>query len=102
MLRGYKLLFKEKGINESLISERNHFLEVPEDDFVWSSEQILFNPFSLNEAAIMVDIMDVKDKSLKYNIAYGREKRVKFREQFISIWNKKAKEEEKIDIANYE
>jgi len=102
MLRSYKLLFKKKGIGEEFVLKRSYFVAIKEDDFVWSSEQILFDPFGLNESAIMVDIMDIKDKSLKYNIAYGRQKRVTFRRQFILIWNKNTeKEEDKIDINNY-
>jgi len=101
MLRSYKMLFSKKEIEEKLVEERNYFLAIPEDDFVWSSEQILFNPFGLNEAAIMVDIMDAKDKSLKFNIAFGREKRVNFRRQLVSTWNKHAKKECRIDVNNY-
>jgi len=102
MLRQYKLMFRDKGIDEKFILERNYFLPIPEDDFVWSSEQILFNPFDLKEDAIMVDIMDVKDKSLKYNIAYGTSKRVNFRRQFVSIWNKHSEEKDKIDVSKYQ
>jgi hypothetical protein len=102
MVRSYKLLFKKEGIDEDLVSKRAYFLAIKEDDFVWSSEQILFNPFSLEENAIMVDIMDVKDKSLKYNIAYGHQKQVTFRGQFMSIWNKHTeKEPDKINTDNY-
>jgi hypothetical protein len=102
MLRFYTALFKERSIDVRFVLERNYFLPVKEDDFVWSSEQILFDPFDLEEAAIMVDIMDVKDKSLKYNIAYGHEKRVNFRRQFMSVWNKYTeKGEDKIDENKY-
>jgi hypothetical protein len=102
MLRSYKLLFKKHGVDVKYVLKRNYFLPMKEGDFVWSSEQILFNPFDLKEEAIMVAIMDVKDKSLKFNIAYGLEKRISFRKQFISIWNKYAeKEEDKIDINKY-
>jgi hypothetical protein len=102
MIRSYKLLFRENGIDEEMVSKTTYFLPIQDADFVWSCEQILFNPFGLKEAAIMVDIMEGKEKSPKYNIAYGSEKRLNFRRQFMFFWNKHTvKEEDKIDESKY-
>ena len=98
MYRVYGMLLKQNNTTDGHLDELVKFLPVKPQDFFWSSEQILFNPFTLKESAIMVDIMDVRDKTLKFNIEYGRHKRVEFRKQFISYWNRFCKPEDVINI----
>jgi len=86
MKRVYEMLFKDKGKDPSVLSKLIMFLGVPNEEFYWASEQIIFNPFELDERAIMVDIMDVRDKTLKFNIEFGR------------YWNGHCNEEDKIII----
>ncbi len=88
MMHRYRINYKNAGKNVAEISEKVKFLPVKSNNFFWSCEQILFNPFKLDERGIMVDIMDVRDKTLKFNIEFGLLKRVSFREQFIRYWNK--------------
>lgn len=102
MLRYYKKVFEEKGKNILDLEKQVQFLAVKPDKFFWSSEQIIFNPFALNERAILVDAMDVRDRTLKFNIEFGHDKRVAFREQFISYWNSNIKlAEKRININEY-
>ena len=99
MLRYYKQIIRQLklsvDINKSVL-----FLPVAEENFFWSCEQIIYNPFALNERAIMVDIMDVRDKTLKFNIEFGRNKRLVFRNQFVAYWNSHS--EQKIDLKEYD
>jgi len=56
----------------------------------------------VNEMAIAVDIMDVRDRTLKFNIEFGLNKRIGFRKQFIDFWNSNINNKNnKIDISNY-
>ncbi len=86
MMRIYRLKLKGKPAEQTL-AKQVQFLPVKSDRFYWSCEQILFNPMGLEERAIMVDIMDVRDRTLKFNVEYGLQKRMQFRKQFISYWN---------------
>lgn len=102
MLRLYKMYFNKKGKNILDLNNQVQFLPVNSSDFNWSTEQILFNPFSVNEMAIAVDIMDVRDRTLKFNIEFGLNKRIGFRKQFIDFWNSNINNKNnKIDISNY-
>lgn len=102
MLRYYKKVFAQNGKSIADLERQVQYLAVKPDKFYWSSEQIIFNPFALNERAILVDAMDVRDRTLKFNIEFGHDKRVAFREQFISYWNANIKSsEKKIDINKY-
>lgn len=102
MERYYKQAFDEQGKDIQQLNEQVQFLPVVQDDFYWACEQIIFNPLTSVERAIMVDVMDVRDRTLKFNIEIGRGKRVVFRNQFISYWNNSQKDEKrKIDVANY-
>ena len=92
MSRVYALLMQKAGKPGTELTKRLQFLPVKPDDFMWPSEQILFNPFQLEERAILVDAMDVKDKTRKFNIEFGRRKRLLFRDQFISYWNRHVSE----------
>ncbi|OUQ02755.1 DUF4062 domain-containing protein [Thomasclavelia spiroformis] len=96
MMRKYKTEFKYMKKELSLLEEQIQFLGVKPNKFYWSSEQIIFNPFQRNERAIMVDIMDVRDKTLKFNIEYGFGKRIAFREQFINYWNANIKDKNRL------
>lgn len=96
MMRKYKTEFKYMDKDLSVLEEQIQFLEVKPNKFYWSSEQIIFNPFQRNERAIMVDIMDFRDKTLKFNIEYGFGKRISFREQFINYWNSNIKNKNRI------
>lgn len=50
----------------------------------------------------MVDVMDVRDRTLKFNIEFGHGKRVVFRNQFINYWNTNTKDtDKKIDVHKY-
>ena len=84
MHRVYALLMQKEAKPAGELKNRLQFLPVTVLDFMWPSEQILFNPFQLEERAILVDAMDVKDKTRKFNIEFGRRKRLLFRSQFIS------------------
>lgn len=102
MIRYYKRVFSEAGKNIQEIEEHVQFLDVRPEKFYWANEQIIFNPFALNERAIMVDVMDVRDKTLKFNIEFGYGNRVMFREQFVNYWNSKMKaNNQKINTKNY-
>lgn len=102
MLRLCKMYFNKKGKNILDLNNQVQFLPVNSSDFNWSTEQILFNPFSVNEMAIAVDIMDVRDRTLKFNIEFGLNKRIGFRKQFIDFWNSNINNKNnKIDISNY-
>ena len=85
--RIYKMCMEEKGQNANIIDKSVMYLPVPPSDFFWTTEQIIFNPFQLNESAIMVDIMESRDKTTRFNIEMGREKRIEFRSSFINYWN---------------
>lgn len=87
MMRYYSKVYEENHINREELDKQVQFIDVKPDKFFWSCEQIIFNPFALNERAIMVDVMDVRDRTLKFNVEFGHGKRVFFREQFISYWN---------------
>jgi len=86
MMRIYKLSLKRTS-SEGTLENRVQFLPVKKERYYWSCEQILYNPMELDERAIMVDIMDIQDKTLKFNIEYGFKKRMEFRKQFITYWN---------------
>lgn len=102
MMHRYKINYRNKGKNIAELSEKVKFLPIKPINFFWSSEQILFNPFKINERAIAVDIMDVRDKTLKFNIEFGMLKRISFREQFIRYWNKHIhNDDDKIDENDY-
>lgn len=102
MLRCYKKIFDEMGKDSHNLEEQVQYIPVKPDKFYWSSEQIIFNPFDLNEKAIMVDVMDVRDRTLKFNIEFGFGKRKIFRDQFISYWNSHIKDsDKKIDTTKY-
>lgn len=92
MVRQYKKIFERKNKEVSLLEKQVQFLAVKPNKFYWSSEQIIFNPFELDERAIMVDVMDVRDRTLKFNIEFGHGKRVDFRNQFILFWNSNVKD----------
>ena len=48
-----------------------HYLPIEDQDFVWCTEQILFDPFVAGkERGIIVDIMDERNKFMKYNIEW--------------------------------
>lgn len=83
----YKKTLIRDGKNPDIIDHLLHYLPVAEDAFYWTSEHIIFNPGELDESAIVVDIMDSTDKSLRFNIEMGRSKRNEFRKQFITFWN---------------
>jgi len=85
MKRIYAMSLKEQ--DSTVLNELLYYLPVTPQDFVWATEQIIFNPFQINESAIIVDIMDSKDKTTRFNIELGREKRNEFRAQFINYWN---------------
>lgn len=79
----------EREIGEKW-KERVHYLGIPNDQFHWCTEQIIFNPEGgRGEHGIIVDIMDSRDKRNKYNIELGRLKRSDFHRQFKTIWNDK-------------
>lgn len=102
MERYYKQTFEEQGKDIQQLNDQVQFLPVAPDNFFWACEQIIFNPLTSTERAIMVDVMDVRDRTLKFNIEIGRGKRVIFRNQFISYWNNSQKDEKKkIDITKY-
>lgn len=102
MFRHYAKVFTQDGKDIKDLEKQVQFLAVKADKFYWSSEQIIFNPFALNERAILVDAMDVRDRTLKFNIEFGLSKRVAFREQFIKFWNSNMKAtDKKIDISKY-
>lgn len=102
MIRYYKKVFLKDGKDVDVLEQQVQFLAVKSDKFFWSSEQIIFNPFALNERAILVDIMDVRDRTLKFNIEFGYGKRMVFRDQFISYWNTNIKDpKSKIDKNKY-
>lgn len=102
MIRFYRKVFEQEGKKLHDLENQVQFLSVKPDKFYWSSEQIIFNPFALDERAILVDAMDVRDRTLKFNIEFGHDKRVTFREQFVSYWNSNIKvPEKKIDVDKY-
>ena len=67
--------------------ERVKFVGIPEADFVWCAEQVLFDPYQAGERAIIVDICEDRDHSRKYDIEMGRTKRQLFRRQFERLWS---------------
>lgn len=87
MMRYYKKVFAENQKDQTELQKQVLFVPVKPSKFFWSCEQIIFNPFTLDERAIMVDVMDVRDRTLKFNTEFGLEKRLAFREQFINYWN---------------
>lgn len=102
MERHYRQAFLKQGKDIQLLDEQVQFLAVRPDKFYWACEQIIFNPLTLEERAIMVDVMDVRDRTLKFNIEIGHGKRVAFRNQFISYWNHVQKDaKKKIDPDKY-
>lgn len=102
MERYYKQAFLEQKKDIQQLNEQVQFLPVQPDEFYWACEQIIFNPLASTERAIMVDVMDVRDRTLKFNIEIGRGKRVVFRNQFISYWNKFQRDEKrKINVTKY-
>lgn len=102
MIRHYKKVFSQNGKDPKVLEQQVQFLAVKSNKFFWSSEQIIFNPFALNERAILVDLMDVRDRTLKFNIEFGYGKRMVFRDQFIGYWNSNIKSPNtKIDKNTY-
>ncbi len=102
MIRYYRKVFLQDGKDPKVLEQQVQFLAVRPDKFFWSSEQIIFNPFALNERAILVDVMDVRDRTLKFNIEFGYGKRMVFRDQFIGYWNSNIKSPNtKIDKNKY-
>lgn len=102
MERYYKQAFLEQKKDIQQLNEQVQFLPVQPDGFYWACEQIIFNSLASTERAIMVDVMDVRDRTLKFNIEIGRGKRVVFHNQFIAYWNKfQSDEKGKIDITKY-
>lgn len=102
MERYYRQAFIKEGKDVQKLDEQVQFLSVRTDKFYWASEQIIYNPLTLDERAIMVDIMDVRDRTLKFNIEFGHGKCMTFRKQFISYWNQYQKDlKMKIDISKY-
>lgn len=103
MIRHYRQTFTKKKKDVNILDEQVQFLPVKPDHFYWASEQIIFNPLTLEERAIVVDVMDVRDRTLKFNIEIGHGKRVIFRKQFISYWNHAHKDKTKwIDETQYD
>ena len=103
MLRYYKKVFNQKGKDIHILEQQVQFLPVKPDKFYWSSEQIIFNPFDLKERAILVDVMDVRDRTLKFNVEFGYGKKKMFRDQFINYWNSNTKDKsKKIDLTKYD
>lgn len=100
----YRYLYKKSLNNEDRVSEMKRdyvrtlgikweekvmYIPIAEEEFVWCTEQILFNPFDPREEhGIIVDIMDERNKFDKYNIELGRDKRLALRRQFINLWNR--------------
>ena len=102
MMRYYEKSFEHSSKSIDQLKHQVQFLAVKPEKFFWSSEQILFNPFALNERAIMVDVMDVRDRTLKFNIEFGFGKKKIFRDQFIRYWNSNIKNSNtKIETSNY-
>ena len=102
MERYYKQAFLEQGKDIQKLNEQVQFLPVQPDEFYWACEQIIFDPLTSSERAIMVDVMDVRDRTLKFNIEIGRGKRVVFRNQFIGYWNNSPiNQKNKIDLTRY-
>lgn len=102
MLRYYKKVFAKNMMELHKLECQIQYIAVKPNKFYWSSEQILFNPFALDERAILVDAMDVRDRTLKFNIEFGHGKRVIFRDQFINYWNSNiGKQENKINVNDY-
>jgi hypothetical protein len=64
------------------------FAPIPDDDFFWCTEQVIFDPRAPSEKAIVVDICEDRDHSRKYDIEMGRFKRLFFRKQFEALWAK--------------
>lgn len=99
MLRFYRMTYKERGDDPKKLDVQVQCLPVKPNRFFWPSEQILFDPFTTRERAIMVDVMNVRDKTRKFNIEFGLGKRVMFRKQFANYWNQNiGKAGLKIDI----
>lgn len=102
MRRYYQQVFMNQGRDIHELEEQVQFLPVRPERFYWASEQIIFNPLALDERAIIVDIMDVRDRTLKFNIEIGLGKRINFRKQFINYWNHEQKDKDKkINIYKY-
>jgi hypothetical protein len=66
--------------------DRALFVPIPESEFLWCAEQVIFNPYINDERAIIVDICEDRDHSRKYDIEMGRAKRLLFRRQFERLW----------------
>lgn len=102
MLRKFKMELEHLEKDTSKLNFQIQFLPIKPNKFYWACEQIIFNPYSRKERAIMVDIMDVRDKTLKFNIEFGFGKRLIFREQFVNYWNNHIKDNQTIiDIGIY-
>lgn len=87
MKRVYGLSMEKRGADPKILDDLLYYLPVSNQNFVWATEQIIFNPFRLSESAITVDIMGSRDKTTRFNIEFSREKRIEFRGQFITYWN---------------
>lgn len=69
-------------------TELAKFTPIPEVEFTWCAEQVIFNPHRADERAIIVDICEDRDHSRKYDIEMGRTKRLLFRRQFEQLWSR--------------
>ncbi|MGD0063979.1 MAG: DUF4062 domain-containing protein [Streptosporangiaceae bacterium] len=64
------------------------FAAIPDKEFSWCTEQVMYDPGEPCERGIVVDAMDERDKRNKYNVELGREKRHDFRRHFQRLWAK--------------
>jgi hypothetical protein len=101
----YRYLYNETPANVERIAELNegfvnalghdeakrrvYFSPIPEHDFLWCTEHVLFNPGSTDrEIGLIVDICEDRDRSKKYDIEMGISKRIAFRRQFKLLWSR--------------
>jgi len=82
MRRDYQAVMGEAWKNQV------QFASIPEKEFSWCTEQVMYDPGQPSERGIVVDVMDERDKRSKYNIELGREKRHDFRRHFQRLWKK--------------
>ena len=62
------------------------YAPVPEDEFNWCTEQVMYDPGEARARGVIVDAMEGRDKMNKCNIELGRQKRADFRRQFTQLW----------------
>jgi hypothetical protein len=62
------------------------FAPIPEEEFLWCTEHVLFNAGTPREAGLVVDICEDRDRSRKYDVLMGRSKRQAFRRHFLQLW----------------